>query len=112
VAHEVASLDDEDEPRPAILAMTADQSPEGNPAEAFVDRLEMEEISQAIAALPLEYRVVTAMYLVDEMAYQEIAAVLEIPVGTVRSRLHRGRRLLQKALWRIAADRGLVRHPN
>jgi RNA polymerase sigma-70 factor (ECF subfamily) len=52
------------------------------------------------------------MYLVDEMAYQEIAAVLEIPVGTVRSRLHRGRRLLQKALWRIAADRGLVRHPN
>ncbi len=110
--HESVSLDDDAEPRPAMTAMTVDLSPEANPAEMLVDRLEMEEISRAIGALPLEFRVVTAMYLVDDMAYQEIAAVLDIPVGTVRSRLHRGRRLLQQALWQIAEDRGLLRHPN
>ena len=39
---------------------------------------------------------------------EEIAQVLECPVGTVRSRLHRGRKMLQKALWRIAEEDGIV----
>jgi len=58
--------------------------------------------------LPMEYRVVTTMYLVDDMAYQDIALTLGVPVGTVRSRLHRGRKLLQQALWEEATDRGLI----
>jgi RNA polymerase sigma-70 factor (ECF subfamily) len=48
------------------------------------------------------------MYLVDDMAYQDIAIALDVPVGTVRSRLHRGRKLLQRALWEEASDRGLM----
>jgi RNA polymerase sigma-70 factor, ECF subfamily len=41
-------------------------------------------------------------------AYQQIAEVVGCPVGTVRSRLHRGRRMLQKTLWRVAQERGIV----
>ena len=46
--------------------------------------------------------------LLEELSYQEIAAVLACPVGTVRSRLHRARRLLQAALWQVAQAYGLV----
>ena len=48
------------------------------------------------------------LYFIDDLSYQQIAEVLECPVGTVRSRLHRGRRVLQKALWDIAVERGIV----
>jgi RNA polymerase sigma-70 factor (ECF subfamily) len=44
----------------------------------------------------------------EDFRYQDIAEVLNIPVGTVRSRLHRARRMLQKRLWQIAADHGLL----
>jgi RNA polymerase sigma-70 factor (ECF subfamily) len=43
------------------------------------------------------------------MSYDEIARVLACPVGTVRSRLHRARKLLQKSLWEVAQERGLTR---
>ena len=102
------SLDEASEPRLYDLARasTADQGLD--PSRAFLDRLDSEAISAALAALPMEYRVVTTMYLVDDMAYQDIAITLDVPVGTVRSRLHRGRKLLQQALWEEASDRGLV----
>ncbi|MEO8138358.1 MAG: sigma-70 family RNA polymerase sigma factor [Gemmatimonadota bacterium] len=109
---ESISLDDTTEPRAVAMAALADLSPGADPSVAFMDRLDMDAISGAIAELPLEFRVVTALYLVDDMAYQEIARVLEIPVGTVRSRLHRGRRLLQQRLWQIAVERGLIPHPH
>jgi len=79
-----------------------------DPAAALLARMDAEQISEAIGALPDEYRAVSALYFLDDMAYQEIAAILEIPIGTVRSRLHRGRRMLQKALWHIAQERGIV----
>ena len=43
------------------------------------------------------------------MAYQDIASVLDIPVGTVRSRLHRGRKLLQRRLWDVAIEVGVIK---
>jgi RNA polymerase sigma-70 factor (ECF subfamily) len=52
--------------------------------------------------------VVATLYFIEDFSYQQIAEVLECPVGTVRSRLHRGRRLLQKALWEVAVERGIV----
>jgi RNA polymerase sigma-70 factor (ECF subfamily) len=45
---------------------------------------------------------------VEGFTYEEIATALDVPVGTVRSRLARGRSLLQKSLWQHALDRGLV----
>ena len=79
-----------------------------DPAAILMDRLDSEAVSRAIDSLPDEYRVVATLYFMQDCQYQEIAQILEVPVGTVRSRLHRGRRLLQKALWTIAEERGIV----
>jgi RNA polymerase sigma-70 factor, ECF subfamily len=107
-ARRTVSLDEATEAQLYTLAGAGDMGQGLDPAKAFTDRLDAEAIRAAIETLGPEYRVVTAMYLVDDLSYQEIASILDIPVGTVRSRLHRGRRLLQSALWEIAADRGLV----
>ncbi len=82
-----------------------------DPASALMDRIDREAVHAAIAALPDEYRVVATLYFVQDLPYQEIAEMLGVPVGTVRSRLHRGRRLLQRALWRIAEERGIAGPP-
>lgn len=49
---------------------------------------------------------VATLYFVHEMSYEQIAAVVECPLNTVRSRLHRARKYLQKALWELAQDHG------
>jgi RNA polymerase sigma-70 factor (ECF subfamily) len=79
-----------------------------DPAAQLMSGMATEHIEAAIAALPDEYRVVATLYFLQDFAYQEIAEVVGVPVGTIRSRLHRGRRLLQKALWVIAEERGIV----
>lgn len=70
-----------------------------NPEKAVLEQLDIEMIQRAIDALPIEFRETVALATLEEMSYQEIADTLSIPVGTVRSRLSRGRKLLQKALW-------------
>jgi len=79
-----------------------------DPAALVLGRLTTEQVTAAIAGLPEEFRVVCALNLLEEMPYQEIAEVLACPVGTVRSRLHRGRKLLQQALWQVAVEAGVV----
>jgi RNA polymerase sigma-70 factor, ECF subfamily len=79
-----------------------------DPAAFVIDRLEATQVAAGIAALPEEYRIVAALYFVAEFSYREIADIVACPVGTVRSRLHRGRRMLQQALWRIAEDQGVL----
>lgn len=71
-------------------------------------KLETEDVEKAIGSLPDEFRAAATLYFLQDLPYQEIAEVLGVPVGTVRSRLHRGRALLQRQLWRIAQDHGLV----
>ena len=70
-----------------------------NPEKAVLEKLDIEMITRAIQALPPEFRDTVALATLEELSYQEIADTLEIPVGTVRSRLSRGRKLLQRALW-------------
>jgi len=79
-----------------------------DPARMLIDRLGTERVAAAIGELPEEYGVVCTLYFMEDFAYHEIADVLEIPVGTVRSRLHRGRKMLQKALWCVAEESGIV----
>lgn len=79
----------------------------GTPEQDFMNRLLREDLVRAIEALPDPYRIVVVMADVQSLSYGEIACALEIPVGTVRSRLARGRALLQKALWEHACDAGL-----
>lgn len=81
---------------------------EADPAERIVERLDTELVAAALDALPEEYRGVAALYFTQDLSYQEIAEVLDVPIGTVRSRLHRARRMLQKALWHLAEARGVV----
>jgi RNA polymerase sigma-70 factor (ECF subfamily) len=73
------------------------------------DRLDLAPaIERAIAALPEAFRVAVVLVDVEGYAYDEAAAVLEVPIGTVRSRLFRARRLLQEALFDHARDAGIL----
>jgi len=79
-----------------------------DPASVVLSKVDAEHVTEAIQALPDEFRIVAALYFVEDLSYREIASICDCPVGTVRSRLHRARRLLQKALWSVAEERGLV----
>src|SRR5450432_4372090 len=67
-----------------------------------------QEIKQALAELPEEFRLAVVLSDVEELSYKEIAEVMDCPVGTVMSRLHRGRRLLQKRLYDHAVCLGIA----
>jgi RNA polymerase sigma-70 factor (ECF subfamily) len=108
--HEKANLSTEDVPALYLYHKTTEAglgAAESDPASAILDRLDAERVGEALDALPEEYRAVATLYFIDDLSYQQIAEALRCPVGTVRSRLHRGRRMLQKALWDIAVERGL-----
>lgn len=94
-----------------LYRRTGADAPDGggeDPAGALVERLDVEEVHRAIEELPDEFRTVAALYFAEDLSYREIADAVGCPVGTVRSRLHRGRKLLQVALWRLAREHGLV----
>jgi RNA polymerase sigma-70 factor, ECF subfamily len=67
------------------------------------------EVEKALKELPEEFRTVIVLVDIDELTYEEAAQILECPIGTVRSRLCRGRRILQLALRDYALERGLNR---
>jgi RNA polymerase sigma-70 factor, ECF subfamily len=78
-----------------------------NPEREFVNKLLREDLERAIDGLPEIFRLVVVFSEVEGLSYQDIARSLSIPVGTVRSRLSRGRSLLQKALWQHGQEAGL-----
>ena len=80
----------------------------GNPERQFLDRLLRADLERALEALPEPFRAVVGLADVEGFSYAEIAEALDVPIGTVRSRLARGRSILQKALWEHASDAGLV----
>lgn len=75
----------------------------------FFDDLVDDEVVRAIDALPLQFREVVMLRDVEDLTYEEIATMLGIPVGTVKSRLFRARELLQKALREYAVSTGVIR---
>jgi RNA polymerase sigma-70 factor (ECF subfamily) len=66
------------------------------------------EVKTAVESLPENFRLPVLLADVEGFSYKEIAEILDIPIGTVMSRLHRGRKALQKALYDFAAERGLA----
>lgn len=79
----------------------------GNPEQEFLNDLLREDLRRALDQLPDQYRTVVVLVDIQDMRYGEVAECLEIPVGTVRSRLARGRGLLQQHLWQHAREAGL-----
>jgi RNA polymerase sigma-70 factor (ECF subfamily) len=80
-----------------------------NPETDVANRLLGEQIMSAIDELPESFRETILLVNVDGLGYDEAAEVLGVPTGTIRSRMKRGRTLLQKALWTQARDAGLIR---
>lgn len=82
---------------------------QSNPERDFLNRLLREDLTRAIDALPDAFRLAVILVDVQGLSYQEAAESLCVPVGTIRSRLARGRSLLQEALWTQAVDAGFQR---
>ena len=73
-----------------------------------LERIPDEDVQRALEDLPENFRMAVLLADVEGFSYKEIAEILDIPIGTVMSRLHRGRKALQKALWNTVRERGLV----
>ncbi|HEY5684035.1 MAG TPA: sigma-70 family RNA polymerase sigma factor [Acidimicrobiia bacterium] len=88
----------------------ADQSAaaSGSAEDAVLSGLVEADIKRAVEDLPEAFRLPVLLADLEGFAYKEIAEILDIPIGTVMSRLHRGRKALQRALWSFAQTRGLV----
>jgi len=79
-----------------------------NPEKDFFNNLLNEDIVAAIEDLPKEFQLTVTLINVEGFTYDEAAEVLNVSPGTIRSRMNRGRTLMQKALWQHARDAGLV----
>ena len=73
-----------------------------------LDKIPDEAVKGALESLPENFRLPVLLADVEGFSYKEIAEIMDTPIGTVMSRLHRGRKALQKALWDTAKERGLV----
>lgn len=69
-----------------------------DPAAALMESVTSEAIVQAIDELPEEYKLTLTLYVLNDLPYEEIARIVETPVGTIRSRIHRGKNILQRKL--------------
>ncbi len=77
-------------------------------AEIAVTEGVSDEVERALSSLPDEFRAVVLLVDLDELTYREVAGVLGCPIGTVMSRLHRGRRVLKRRLRAYATDAGYI----
>jgi RNA polymerase sigma-70 factor (ECF subfamily) len=91
-----------------LEAARAGRSAEDELMDAFSEH----EVKAAVEDLPENFRLVVLLADIEGFAYKEIAEILDIPIGTVMSRLHRGRKALQKALWEYARTHGLADDPD
>jgi RNA polymerase sigma-70 factor (ECF subfamily) len=86
--------------RPAGLGRSAE--------EEALERVTDTEVKEAIESLPESFRIAVLLADVEGFSYKEIAEITDVPIGTVMSRIHRGRKALQKALFEFGSARGLV----
>jgi RNA polymerase sigma-70 factor (ECF subfamily) len=83
-----------------------------DPEEALFNKLMDTDVKRAIEELPEDFRVVVVLAFLEGFSYEEIAEIADIQLGTVKSRLHRARKLLQKNLWNYAVQRGISAEGN
>jgi RNA polymerase sigma-70 factor (ECF subfamily) len=87
-----------------LEAAAAGRSAEDEVLDHFTD----DDVKAALEALPEQFRMAVLLADVEGFSYKEIAEILDVPIGTVMSRLHRGRKALQKALLEFGIERGLA----
>ncbi len=113
VYDELASASDDSE-----IAVLLIQQPDdflnwwANPEQEVINQLLGKDLHAAIDCLPEPFRVVVVLINVEGLSYDEAAEVLGVSPGTIRSRMNRGRTLLQKSLWQHAQDAGLISRCN
>lgn len=103
--HHKATVDVTEVEHYTVFHDIQDADPEGT----FFDQIIDEEIYQAIDALPDDFRETVVLSDVEGLSYAEIAEITSVPVGTVKSRLYRGRQLLQKRLYDYAVEMGYLK---
>lgn len=82
---------------------------DATPENIVLSNLVDSDIIEAIDDLPEQFRLAVVLSDVEGFSYAEMAEIMDVPLGTVMSRLHRGRKALQKRLWDIARDKGIVK---
>ena len=93
-----------------LYGQLSSASPQRTPEEELFARILDDDVKNAIAELPDDYRMVVVLSFIEGFSYQEIADIIDLQLGTVKSRLHRGHRLLQKKLYDYAVKNGYVRN--
>jgi RNA polymerase sigma-70 factor (ECF subfamily) len=83
--------------------------PPDDPEKQFFNKVFDDDVKRAVEELPEDFRLVVILSFLEGFSYQEIADIVDLNIGTVKSRLHRGRKLLQKSLWDYAVKNGFVK---
>lgn len=89
--------------------INADRTDYNLPGKVAIEEYLEEEIKYALDSLPIAFREVVLYSDVEGFSYEEISDIVGCPIGTVKSRLYRARRMLQKSLWNYAKDKGYLK---
>jgi len=92
-----------------LYGQLAQTGPEEDPEKKFFAKVFDDDVRLAIEELPDDFRMVVVLSFLEGFAYQEIAEIADLQLGTVKSRLHRGRKLLQKKLYDYAVKNGYIK---
>lgn len=101
---------DYDEIQDYYNVIRADSSDENDLQRKLYGAALSDDVARALESLPEDFRTAVILSDIEGCTYEEIAEFVDVPIGTVRSRLHRGRKLLQGKLFEYAKKRGFIRH--
>jgi RNA polymerase sigma-70 factor (ECF subfamily) len=106
---EPQTVSDEDIADWYLYSKMAESGLEPSAETEVIESIPDEDVQEALSSLPEQFRVAVLLADVEGFSYKEIAEITGVPIGTVMSRLHRGRKALEKRLWNVVRERGLVR---
>lgn len=104
------NLVDFDEIQEFYTSLKVESSDDENLEKKIFSGILDDEVSNALDSLPPDFKTVVILCDIENLTYEEIAEFIDIPVGTVRSRLHRGRKMLQSKLYDYAKQKGYIKN--